>query len=298
VQDTNGDENLRVYALDLNTQESKLLTPAKSVRSHIVGLSPNLPDHVVVAFNERDPSTYDLYKVNIKTGQRELLYQNNEFDEIWCDVNLNIAIALKSLSDGGAQLFRYEGGKFIPFRDIIYADHLKEDSIVSITDQHLYILDSKETNFKQLLQIKLKDITSLGEKAPAKVVFKDKKADVDKVLLSEKMGDILAAGSAYFKGKWHAIDPKVSKAFKSLEAKLDGNVSIVSQSLDDKHWIVSATSDVQPLSYYYYNLDNDELQFVFCVSSEFAKYKDLFAKKCAPSTEPVVENAQQEPQLP
>ena len=278
IQDSDGDENWRLYALDLSAQKSRLLTPAKSVQARFVKISPKLPQEIVIGINERNPQNHDLYRVNLQTGAMELIYENDDgFGDILCSEDLNVVFAIKTIDDGSGELWQYQNGKFVPFRKIAYEDYLTS-IVVGISAEHLYIKDSKNSDFQELLAIKLADIKSKGAKAPAKVIFKDSKADVSEVLMSEATSQVLAASGTYFKQKWEVIDLGVSKAFKNLTSKLEGNISIVSQSLDDKHWIVAAGNDTQPLSYYYYNLENDELKLVFCISSELEKYEDSFAK--------------------
>ena len=277
-QDSDGDEKWRIYVLNLKTQKAKLITPAKSAKAQLQKLSPKFPQEIVVGLNDRDSRNHDLYRINIHTGNKKLIYKNEGFEEIFCDEDLNMAFAVKTLKDGSAELLSYSNNEFSPYKKISYEDYLTYDFLVGINSEHLYMLDSQNSNFKRLFQIKLADIKSKGAKAPAKVIFKDSKADVSEVLRSKTTGEVLAASSTYFKQKWQLIDPKVSKTFKNLSSKLDGNISIVSQSLDDQHWIVAAGSDTQPLSYYYYNLEKDELKLVFCISPELAKHEAKFSK--------------------
>lgn len=74
TQDDGGDENDHVYSSDIGTGEVRDLTPvAEGTRATIEQVSSARPDHIVIGINARDPQMFDLYIVDVTTGERELL---------------------------------------------------------------------------------------------------------------------------------------------------------------------------------------------------------------------------------
>ena len=57
LQDRGGDENWHVYAVNVETGESRDLTPYDGVQAIPKEGSPKLPDEVLIAINRRDPQT-------------------------------------------------------------------------------------------------------------------------------------------------------------------------------------------------------------------------------------------------
>ena len=285
-QDNDGDENSRLYVVNLSSQKTKLLLNIdKSVQARLEKFSAKFPDEVLVGLNERDPRNHDLYRVNIHTGKKKLVYQNNGFLRILCDSNLAPQFALKPLQDGEAQILYYSNGNFLPYKKISYPDYSrnhyaysKHDFIADASEEYVYLLDSQKSNFQRLYRTSLKDMQLHGEKAPAKLIFKDPKADIKEVVFSNKSGNVLAVASEYFKQKWHIVDQKSAKNFKYLTSKLGENISVASQSIDDNHWIVAADSDVKPATYYYYNTQTNDLKQVLSVCPELEKYENVFGK--------------------
>ncbi len=55
IQDKNGDENWRLYSVDLTTNEVKDLTPFEGVQTQLKNVSPKHPEEVVVGLNNRSP---------------------------------------------------------------------------------------------------------------------------------------------------------------------------------------------------------------------------------------------------
>ena len=54
------------------------LTPVDGVRAQIYSVPKNAPDVIIVGLNDRDPSFHDVYKVDIATGERVLLRENDD----------------------------------------------------------------------------------------------------------------------------------------------------------------------------------------------------------------------------
>ena len=54
IQDKGGDENWRVYGVDLETGEVTDYTPIEKVNARIESLSPRAPEKVVIALNDRN----------------------------------------------------------------------------------------------------------------------------------------------------------------------------------------------------------------------------------------------------
>src|ERR1700748_1101312 len=102
LQDEGGDENWRVYSVDVETHEQIDLTPLKNVRAEIVGLSHERPDVALVALNDRVPEYHDLYEINIASGERKLVERNDqEFAGYLEDLQLHPRLAVKTLADRG-----------------------------------------------------------------------------------------------------------------------------------------------------------------------------------------------------
>ena len=62
IQDRGGDENWRIYAVDVETGEQKDLTPIESVQARFVGGSWKHPTEVLIGLNDRDAQYHDVYQ--------------------------------------------------------------------------------------------------------------------------------------------------------------------------------------------------------------------------------------------
>jgi len=105
TQDTDGDENWKVYCVDLITGERKNLTPLKGVNAQVLHVSYSFPQEILVGLNDRDPEHHDLYIVNITTGKRQLILKNENFSYISVDNDYNPRLAGKTTPGGGEELY-------------------------------------------------------------------------------------------------------------------------------------------------------------------------------------------------
>src|SRR3979409_741555 len=107
LQDEGGDENWRVYSVDVESHKQVDLTPLDKVRAEIVGLSHERPDVALIALNDRTPEYHDLYEINIASGERKLVERNDqEFAGYLEDLQLRPRLAVKTLADGGGEIYR------------------------------------------------------------------------------------------------------------------------------------------------------------------------------------------------
>jgi hypothetical protein len=69
VQDTGGDENWRLYDVDLITSRRRDLTPFDKIHATIIGTSKRRPAEVLVGINADNPQLHDVYRLDLGTGE-------------------------------------------------------------------------------------------------------------------------------------------------------------------------------------------------------------------------------------
>jgi dipeptidyl aminopeptidase/acylaminoacyl peptidase len=95
------------------------------------------------------------------------------------------------------------------------------------------------------------------------VIAQSKLADISGVLMTPREHKILATSYNYQRTIWEILDPAVRPDFDTLRQVTRGDVEIVSQSLDDRHWIVAYLLDDGPVRYYHYDRDSRTARFLF-----------------------------------
>ena len=76
--DEDGDENHHVYLASSDRPDAPPvdLTPVRGSRAWVHRVPRSDPDHVVIAWNRRDRTVFDLYRVNLDTGAHTLIAEN------------------------------------------------------------------------------------------------------------------------------------------------------------------------------------------------------------------------------
>ena len=97
-RDHDGDENWRAASVDMASGATVPLSPERGVRSFIQESDHKFPDEMLLRDNRRDPHFFDLFRVDLLTGARELVYENKEYYGLITDP----AFRLRLGADGSA----------------------------------------------------------------------------------------------------------------------------------------------------------------------------------------------------
>ncbi|MEE4195278.1 MAG: S9 family peptidase, partial [Anaerolineae bacterium] len=130
IQDQGGDENWRLYSVDVDTTEVKDLTPFDGVQCQLRQASPDFPEEIVIGLNNRVPELHDIYRVNITTGELTLLEKNEGYLGYDVDDQYHLRLAQKMLPDGSIEIFTPDQDHgWVPWDTIPNEDALTTDSI-------------------------------------------------------------------------------------------------------------------------------------------------------------------------
>lgn len=258
LQDKNGDENWRVYSVDLVSGQNRDLTPVEGVRVQIQEVSFKFPDEMLVGLNDRNPQYHDIYRVNIDTGERSLVQGNDGYLGFVTDDDYNIRFAMRFTSDGGNEMLKKtDEGIFEQFAKITLDDTLTTSPLgFDKTGRLLYMMDSRGRDTAALTAINI----DTGNQT---MLAQDARADTSDALIHPTEMNVQAVAFTYERKEWQILDESIAKDMAYLRTIDDGDMEVISRTLDDKRWIVAYTTDDGPVRYYRYNRDEMKAQFLF-----------------------------------
>jgi dipeptidyl aminopeptidase/acylaminoacyl peptidase len=264
AQDKDGDENWHVYAVDLKAGQTKDLTPMDGIAGRIEALSAKIPGEVLVGVNDRDKKVHDVYRVDIKTGEKKLVFKNEgNFAGFVTDDDFNVRLAQKKLPDGSMQLIdpsakpKEKGKEPEPYLTVPFEDAETTDAVgFDVSGKTLYMLDSRGRNTSALYEV---DFAT----KKAKLLVEDAKADVQRFMGHPKTGKIQAAAAVFDKPTWQVIDKSIQADLDTLGKLGDGEIRVGSRTLDDKRWMVALVPSDGPVKYYRYDRDKKKAEFLF-----------------------------------
>src|SRR5262249_48890115 len=119
------------------------------------------------------------------------------------------------------------------------------------TGNVLYLVDSRQRNTGALTTLDLKTRQQI-------VLAEDSKSDVGEVLLHPTEFTVQAVSFTYERTHWRFKDSGVEASFAQLKKVADGEISVASRTLDDKHWIVAFVLDNGPVRYYHFDRGSNQ----------------------------------------
>jgi hypothetical protein len=115
-KDNNGDENYHIYKVNLKTNETVDLTPFEGTRCSILDSLEDDDKHVLIRMNKRDKKVFDVYRMDVRTGEIVLIAENPGNYVGWGtdhEGKLRIAMA----AEGTETIFLYRDDENKPFKE-------------------------------------------------------------------------------------------------------------------------------------------------------------------------------------
>ena len=259
VQDKGGDENWHLYRVNLDSGETTDLTPIDGVQAQLQEVSPELPGEVLVGLNDRNPELHDLYRVNLKSGRRELVYKNEEgFIDFVTDDFYEVYFGVRAKEDGGNEMLRRtREGDWERFIDIGMEDSLGTQPFgLDKSGGTLYLADSRERDTAAAVAVNL----ATGEET---ALFEDPQADVSGAIIHPTEKTLQAVASEYERARWTVLDKAIRGDLEVLRKVAGGDINVVDRTLNDAKWLVAYTLDDGPTTYYLYDRDEEEVELLF-----------------------------------
>lgn len=256
IQDKGGDENFLLYKVDIATGAETTLTPFENTRVEIVGASETIRDAILVGLNNRDPQFHDVHRLNLITGDLELVYENNAYAGFMADDSLTLRMAMQQNEAGGTDYYRVTDNvvEDEPFETTAMEDSLTTGPAgYTVDGSILYWIDSRNRDTAALFA---QDTAS----AERTLIGAHDKADISNTMSHPKTGVIQAWSAEYLRTEWAAIDPEIGAALAWLRERLDGDFGVSSRTDDDQVWIVWNTPVTAPTATYIFDRQAETLE--------------------------------------
>jgi dipeptidyl aminopeptidase/acylaminoacyl peptidase len=243
-----GDENWRACRVDLQTGDVRVLTPGPGVTCRIQQISRHFPSELLIMHNARDKRYFDVYRVNVATGESTLLQQNDGFGHYFTDQHFRVRFGVRFTEDGNIEyLQRGTDGEWALFNRIGTEDAMATRAIEFSADgRQLYWLDSRG---RDTAAVVAQDLVS----GTVRVLAEDRRADFTQLVLDPISERPVAAARSIERVAWQVLDPDYRDDFDYLARQSRGDLTINGMSQDRRHWIVAYQYDDAPLEYFHYD---------------------------------------------
>jgi dipeptidyl aminopeptidase/acylaminoacyl peptidase len=262
LKDDAGDENFALYGVNRDGSDLKKLTK-DGVKISVIDDLEDDPDFMIIGTNERNPEIFDAYRININSGDLQMIAENPGNISGWMtDHNGKLRIATTTEETMTSILYRDSEDE--KFRTVITTD-FKESF-----DPQFFEFDNGSvvygtSNLGRDKTALVKFDMSTGEET--EVLFQDKENDISGATYSRKRKVLTSVRWYGDKAKKHFFDKEAEAIYKDLEEKLPGvEVAIGSVNKNEDKFIIRTYSDKSRGAYYYYEKESKKLDKIDEVS--------------------------------
>lgn len=255
AKDFEGDENFHVVAVHVNDESVTDLTPYLDTRAGIADDLYDDPDHILVAHNHRDPQSFDVYRVNVQTGDETLIAENPGNIIAW-HTDHHGCLRAATASDGLMTTLLYRDTEDEEFRPLITTDFRSTVSpeLFTFDNRRLYALSNRGRDCLALVII---DPQSPDEE---QLVYQADGVDLDGVGYSKLRHVLTAAIYQTDRVKYHFFDQQAAERHLRVSDALPGyEIALQSSTRDERKYIVAAYNDRTPGARYIYDDESGEL---------------------------------------
>ena len=255
LQDKGGDENYHLFSAKADGSGARDLTPFDGVRTTIVDPLEEKDDEMLVGLNRRDPTVFDVYRLNLDSGELSLVEENPGDIGSWMtDHDGKLRVAVKSDGVNTSLLYREREG--IPFRTLLTTDFREGVSPLFFTfdNKKLYVSSNLGRDKSAIF---LFDPETVKHE---ELIFEHPEVDVGSLMYSKKRKVITGAAFVTDRLKYHFFDDERRALQDELESLLPGyQVRVSSMNRDEDKALLRANSDRTAGAYYFYDMAKKKL---------------------------------------
>lgn len=274
ARESDGDENWQINVVDITSATVRNLTPYNGVRSLLVGLSPHLSEDLLIAMNLRNRRFFDVYRINLNTGETRMVNRNGGSQLWWsADGQLNVRVAA---AFAGTIVRDRPGQPWRVARKWYPAEHGRYIGL-SADGMTFFMSGAQNGELGALLAVNL----ATGEEI---AIATDAKYDVQDAFVHPITRELQAV--AFYKDKlgWSVLDQSIAADFEILAKLRAGELTVLHppyespiifssslgrRDLADNKWIVSYESDEGPTHHYIYDRASKNATLLFSEQSRF-----------------------------
>ncbi|MGF1522545.1 MAG: alpha/beta fold hydrolase [Leptolyngbyaceae cyanobacterium] len=267
AQDQGGNENFQLYAVEPESlSETRNLTPIDGISAQIYGVPKQTPNEIIIGLNDRDPRFHDVYRLDLTTGERTLIIQNDDNVAGWmADSQGEVRVAYRQTPEGANETLVVNDGAMTPvyicaIEETCYPVHFHPDG------QQVYLATNRD---QDLIQLELLDLTT----GQSQLVEADPENQVDfgEAVFSEATDELIATAYVGDRVRIYPQDDDFAADFAFLQQQFpDDELSLASLTQDDQLALIGVQSDVNPGAMYLFDRNAQTLEKLYDYRPEIA----------------------------
>ena len=268
VQDAGGDENWRLYDVNLVTGERRDLTPFEKIHAQIIGSSKRRPTEVLVGMNADNPQLHDVYRLDLVTGNLVKEIENPGYAGWLADEDLVVRCALAPLPDGSLDVLVRDSAS-ADWRTLltIPAEDVTSSDVVSFSGdgRSLVMISAAGADTGRLTRVDLAT-------GATTVLAEDPEADVAGAVLDPDTRDPQIVMILKDRMTYVVLDPSVEDDLKAIRGLHPGDPMFLGRDEADQTWLVGFNADAGSLTFYMYDRASKSGRLLFEARPALSSY--------------------------
>ena len=259
IMDKGGDENTRLYGVDLDGSNLIDFTPFEKVKCDIVDDLEDDPKHIIFQMNKRNPEIFDIYRLNIVSGEMTEIAENPGNISSWI-TDHDGKLRLATTTDGVNTGILYRETEESEWKEIA-SYNFKESSaplFFTFDNKSIYVSSNMGRDKSAIFEYDL----STGKEG--KLIFEHPEVDVHYLMHSKKRKVITGAYYVTDKRHFHFFDDIREKIQNFMDEKFpEYENGVTSFNKDETKCVFYSGSDRTYGTYYYLDLITWEITKLF-----------------------------------
>jgi len=276
VQDQGGDENWRLYSVGRDGSHRLDLTPFPNVKCEIVDELEDVDHEILFRMNRRNPEVFDVYRLNVLTGEQTLIAENPGNIQSWITDHEG-RLRSAATTDGVNTSILYRETESDAWRTVATYNFKESAAPLFFTfdNRSLYVASNVGRDKAAIFEY---DVVAGAE---TRLIFEHEEVDVTRLLKSRKRKVITGVMFETARPAYRFFDEHREAIQRFADHKLPGRFNtIVSGSKDESTYIVHSGTDRALGGYHLLRVEPMQLTKLFDVSpwldeSEMAEMKPI-----------------------
>jgi len=280
LKDNGGDENYRLFAIDIDSKNQIELTPFEKVETVVINKLEGQKNHMIIKMNKDNRQVYEPYRINIKTGKLDKLFEINDPSNQIHSYYFNKEGVLKGYSElqnGTDYVYFYQSDKDTSFKETLRVSSKDKFRMIDFdysteNPDDAYVITNINSNTDEIVSYDFR------KKQIIERLHSNEKYDIKGIASSPKRG--YEVDYYYYEGEKNVIVP-ISETYTKLHDELvkffkDKSFTITSVTEEEDKYLILVESDKIYGIYYLYDVANNEFKELFNLK-ENLKENDMSA---------------------
>jgi dipeptidyl aminopeptidase/acylaminoacyl peptidase len=255
IRDSGGDENFHLYVADRDGKSVRDLTPFEKVQARMIDDLPLNSKEVIIGLNRRNKEIFDVYRLNIETGDLQMVAENPGNISDWV-TDHDGKIRAATTTDGVNTSLLYRKSESDPWKTVLTTNFKEAFTPEFFTFDNQRLFGNSNRDRDKSAEVELDPETG----KETKVIFEHPDVDVSSLSFSRKRKVLTEASYTTWRTEYHFFDAQSEQLFQDLKQKLPGvEVFVLSSNDDENVFVVRTISDRSLGAFYLYDATSKEL---------------------------------------